>query len=255
MTAIPRPGSPLSSRYLVERELGAGGMATVYLAEEKKHGRKVAIKVLRPELAASVGAERFLREIGIAARLAHPHIVPLIDSGNADGVLYYVSPFVPGGSLRDRLRTDGRLSMRDAVRIASDVGAGLDYAHREGFVHRDVKPENILFADGHALLADFGIARVCCGEGEEQVTGAGIAIGTPEYMSPEQASGDRDIDGRSDVYALGCVVYEMLTGAAPFRADSHRAVMVRHMTETPPRVRALHPEIPASVDDAISLAM
>src|SRR3954453_20915043 len=139
---------------------------------------------------------------------------------------------MPGGSLGERLQRDGKLSVRDALRIAEEVSAALDYAHRAGFVHRDVKPENILFADGHALLADFGVARVCCGEGEDEVTAAGIAIGTPEYMSPEQASGDRDIDGRSDVYALGCVMYEMLTGAAPFRADSQRAVMARHMTET-----------------------
>src|SRR5207248_1885507 len=191
-TAVPlHPGGPLASRYLVEREIGAGGMATVYLAEEKKHGRKVAIKVLRPELAASLGTERFLREIGIAARLAHPHIVPLIDSGNADGLLYYVSPFVPGGSLRDRLIKEQRLPVREVVRIAGEVGAGLDYAHREGFVHRDVKPENILFADGHALLADFGVARTTCaadvqpGSDSGPVTGAGIALGTPEYMSPE----------------------------------------------------------------------
>jgi len=245
----------LAERYTVEREIGHGGMATVYLAEETKHSRQVAIKVLRPELAATLGAERFLREIGIAARLAHPHLVPLIDSGDAGGLLYYVSAYMPGGSLRERLQREGKLSVRDALRIAEEISTALDYAHRAGFVHRDVKPENILFADGHALLADFGIARVCYLQGEEQVTGAGIAIGTPEYMSPEQASGDRDIDSRSDIYALGCVVYEMLTGAAPFRADSHRAVMVRHMTETPPRVRALHPEIPASVDDAISLAM
>jgi len=245
----------LADRYAVAREIGHGGMATVYLAEETKHGRQVAIKVLRPELAATLGAERFLREIGIAARLAHPHLVPLIDSGDAGGLLYYVSAYMPGGSLRERLQREGKLSVRDTLRIAEEISTALDYAHRAGFVHRDVKPENILFADGHALLADFGVARVCCGEGEERVTGAGIAIGTPEYMSPEQASGDRDIDGRSDVYALGCVVYEMLTGAAPFRADSHRAVMVRHLTETPPRVRALHPEIPASVDDAITLAM
>src|SRR5690242_15824611 len=211
-TAIPpHPGSPLASRYLVERELGAGGMATVYLAEEKKHGRKVAIKVLRPELAASVGAERFLREIGIAARLAHPHIVPLIDSGDSDGLLYYVSPYVPGGSLRDRLREESRLAIRDVLRIASEVGAGLDYAHRAGFIHRDVKPENILFADGHAMLADFGVARALCVDCDphtegEPVTGVGTTLGTPEYMSPEQASGDRDADGRSDIYSLACVV-------------------------------------------------
>jgi serine/threonine-protein kinase len=245
----------LADRYAVEREIGRGGMATVYLAEETKHGRQVAIKVLRPELAATLGAERFLREIGIAARLSHPHLVPLIDSGDAGGLLYYVSSYMPGGSLRERLQREGKLSVRDALRIAEEVSAALDYAHRAGFVHRDVKPENILFADGHALLADFGVARVCHGEGEDRVTAAGIAVGTPEYMSPEQASGDHDIDGRSDIYALACVMYEMLTGAPPFQADSHRALMACHVLDTPPRVRALHPEIPSSIDDAISLAM
>ena len=245
----------LGDRYAVEREIGRGGMATVYLAEETKHGRQVAIKVLRPELAATLGADRFLREIGIAARLSHPHLVPLIDSGDAGGLLYYVSAYLPGGSLRERLQREGKLPVRDALRIAEEVSTALDYAHRAGFVHRDVKPENILFADGHALLADFGVARVCCGDGEDPVTAAGIAIGTPEYMSPEQASGERNVDGRSDVYALACVVYEMLTGTPPFRADSLRAVMVRHLTETPARVRALHPEIPANVDDAIARAL
>jgi serine/threonine-protein kinase len=245
----------LADRYVLDREIGRGGMATVYLAEETKHGRQVAIKVLRPELAATLGAERFLREIGIAARLSHPHLVPLIDSGDAGGLLYYVSAYMPGGSLRERLQRDGTLPVRDALRIAEEVSTALDYAHRNGFVHRDVKPENILFADGHALLADFGVARVIFGRGaEDEVTAAGLAIGTPEYMSPEQASGERAVDGRADIYALACVVYEMLTGAPPFRGDT-RAIMTRHVTETPPRIRALHPEIPASVDHAIALAM
>jgi len=245
----------LADRYTVEREIGHGGMATVYLAEETKHGRQVAIKVLRAELAATLGADRFLREIGIAARLTHPHLVPLIDSGEAGGLLYYVSSYMPGGSLRERLEREGKLSVRETLRIAEDVSKALDHAHRAGFVHRDVKPENILFADGHAMLADFGVARVCCGEGDDPVTAAGIAIGTPEYMSPEQASGDPHIDGRSDIYALACVVYEMLAGKPPFHATSHRAVMARHLTETPARLRAVHPEIPASIDDAIAIAM
>jgi serine/threonine protein kinase/tetratricopeptide (TPR) repeat protein len=236
-------------------------MATVYLAEEKKHGRKVAIKVMRPELAASVGADRFLREIGIAARLAHPHIVPLIDSGDAEGLLYYVSPFVPGGSLRDRLRKEQRLPIRDVVRIAEEVGAGLDYAHRAGFVHRDVKPENILFADGHALLADFGVARATLApEGDARpisgpVTGAGIALGTPEYMSPEQASGERDVDARSDVYSLACVVYEMLGGVPPLRGDSMRSTMARQVTEAPRPIRALRPDAPAALEAALTRAL
>jgi serine/threonine protein kinase/Tfp pilus assembly protein PilF len=259
-SAITHPGGPLATRYLVERVLGSGGAATVYLADEKKHGRKVAIKVLRPELAASLGADRFLREIGIAARLAHPHIVPLIDSGDADGLLYYVSPYVPGGSLRDRLVAEGRLGVRDAVRIATEVGAGLDYAHRAGFVHRDVKPENILFADGHALLADFGVARTICATDDacpvaESVTGAGIALGTPEYMSPEQASGQRDVDARSDIYSLACVVYEMLAGAPPFRSQNARATMARHVTEPARPVRALRPDAPAIVEEALARAL
>src|SRR5512138_560918 len=218
----------LSDRYSLDREIGRGGMATVYLANETKHSRQVAIKVLKPELAATLGAERFLREIGIAARLSHPHIVPLIDSGDAGGVLYYVSAYMPGGSLRERLQREGTLSVHDALRIAHEVATALDYAHRQGFVHRDVKPENILFADGHAMLADFGVARVVFGEGaDDPVTAAGLAIGTPEYMSPEQANGDQTIDGRADIYALACVLYEMLAGAAPFRGDT-RSVMIRH---------------------------
>jgi len=245
----------LADRYTVEREIGRGGMATVYLAKETKHDRRVAIKVLHPEFAATLGAERFLREIGIAARLSHPYLVPLIDSGEADGLLYYVSAYLPGGSLRDRLEREGRLPVRDALRVAEAVGTALDYAHRAGFVHRDVKPENILFSDDHALLADFGVARVCCGDDEEAVTAAGLAVGTPEYMSPEQASGERDLDSRSDIYSLACVVFEMLAGEPPFRAESSRAAMVKHVTQTPRKVRALRPEVPASVDDAIARAL
>ncbi|HYT83348.1 MAG TPA: protein kinase [Gemmatimonadales bacterium] len=241
----------LADRYTVERELGHGGMATVYLAEEKKHGRKVAIKVLRPELTASLGAERFLREIGIAARLSHPHIVPLIDSGEVDGVLYYVQPHVPGGSLRERLTKEQRLPVKDALRIAQEVGAGLDFAHRNGFVHRDVKPENILFADGHAVLADFGVARACCAPGmpapADVVTDAGIAVGTPEYMSPEQASGEPNLGNESDVYSLACVVYEMLAGEPPLRGRGARATMAKQVTESPRPVRALRPEATRSV--------
>ncbi|MEO5579322.1 MAG: serine/threonine-protein kinase, partial [Gemmatimonadaceae bacterium] len=221
MIVNPVPTSELfGNRYTVERVLGQGGMATVYLAEERKHRRKVAIKILRPELSASVSAERFLREIGIAARLSHPHIVPLIDSGESHGVLYYVSPYIPGGSLRDRLDRDGQLPVDDAIRIARQVGAALDYAHRNGFVHRDVKPANILFADGLALLADFGIAYVCAAAGTEPLTQGGIAVGTPEYMSPEQASGESEIGNPGDIYGLACVVYEMLAGEPPLRGKS-----------------------------------
>jgi serine/threonine-protein kinase len=244
----------LAGRYAVGRELGRGGMATVYLADDEKHQRQVAIKVLRPELAATLGPERFLREIGIAARLAHPHIVPLIDSGEAGGVLYYVSPYVPGGSLRERLG-QGPLPVGDAIRIAQEVGAGLDFAHRQGFVHRDVKPENILFADGLALLADFGIARAADACGTSASTSAGIAIGTPQYMSPEQAAGDPDLGPRSDLYGLACVVYEMLAGAPPFPGTNARAVMSQQVMEAPRPLRALRPDVPPAVDDAVARAL
>src|SRR5687768_17839033 len=245
----------LGDRYTIERVLGRGGMAIVHLAEERKHQRKVAIKVLREDVGVSVGAERFLREIGIAARLSHPHIVPLIDSGEAEGLLYYVSPFVPGGSLRDLMKREKQLILDEAIRITTEVGNGLDYAHRAGFVHRDVKPENILFADGHALLADFGIARVYHYDDDEPVTAAGVAIGTPEYMSPEQASGEREIDARSDVYSLASVVFEMLAGEPPFRGDSSRAVMMKHVTEPPRRLRTIRAEVPPSVEDAVARAL
>jgi eukaryotic-like serine/threonine-protein kinase len=232
-------------------------MATVYLAQDRKHNRPVAIKVLRRELAASLGAERFLREIGIAARLSHPHILPLIDSGEAQGFLYYVSPFVPGGSLRDRLEREKQLPVPEALRIAKEVGAGLDFAHRNGFVHRDVKPENILFADRLAVLADFGVARACseCGEETGNLTDVGLAIGTPEYMSPEQASGDRDLGSRSDVYSVACVVYEMLAGAPPVSGPNARATIAKQVTETPRPVRALRPDAPPAVERALARAL
>jgi len=260
-TTEPLPiASALADRYTVERELGRGGMATVYLAEEKKHGRKVAIKVLRPEITAALGTERFLREIGIAAQLSHPHIVPLIDSGEAAGLLYYVQPHVTGGSLRERLDAERRLPIKDALRIAQEVGAGLDFAHRKGFVHRDVKPENILFADGHAMLADFGVARACCdAEGETLrravVTEVGFAVGTPEYMSPEQASGEVDLGTASDMYSLACVIYEMLTGEPPFTAPNPRALMAKHVTERVRPARGMRPEIPLAVEQALAQAL
>ena len=249
----------LADRYSFERELGRGGMATVYLAHELKHARQVAIKVLHAELAASLGAERFLREIGIVARLSHPHIVPLIDSGNAGGVLYYVSPYVSGGSLRDRLLRERRLPLGDALRVAREVGTALDYAHRNGFVHRDVKPENILFADGQAVLADFGVARACgardADRDPDSVTEVGLALGTPAYMSPEQASGDRDLGSSSDVYSLACVVYEMLAGEPPLMGKSARSTIAKQVTETPRPIRALRPEVSAGIEHALAKAL
>src|SRR6058998_2450294 len=245
----------LADRYTIERELGRGGMATVYVALDRRHSRQVAIKVLRPDVAAAVGAERFLREITIAARLTHPHVLPLLDSGQAAGSLYYVMPYVRGESLRQRLVREGRLPLGDALRIARELGAGLDYAHREGFVHRDVKPENVLLADGHAVLADFGIARAIFRAGGEHVTEVGLAIGTPEYMSPEQAAGDRELDGRCDVYAFACVIYEMLAGEPPFSGDSARAIVAQHLSEPPPPLRARRPDAPASVEQALARAL
>jgi len=253
--AIALLNTALTDRYRVEKEIGRGGMATVYLAEEVKHGRAVAIKVLHPDFAPAYGAERFHREIGIAARLSHPHLVPLIDSGEVGGLLYYVSAYLSGGSLRDRLRRERRLPVADAARIASEVAAGLDFAHRAGFVHRDVKPENILFADGLALIADFGLARACCGETHERVTGAGFAVGTPEYMSPEQAASEPDLDARSDIYSLGCVVYEMLGGTPPFSGLSVRATIAKQVAEIPRRIRTVRPEVPPAIDDALARAL
>ena len=247
----------LATGFVLERELGRGGMATVYLARETKHERQVAIKVLHPDVSAAFGAERFLREIGIAARLSHPHLVPLIDSGEVDGFLYYISAFIPGGNLRDRLAREGKLPLQESIRIAEEVGAGLDFAHRAGFVHRDVKPENILFADGHALLADFGIARAFGADtaGNSHVTEPGIAVGTPAYMSPEQAAGELKLDRRSDIYSLACVLYEMLAGEPPFTGNSPRQVMMRHVMEKPRRLRLLRPEIPAGLEDAVHKAL
>ncbi len=244
----------LSDRYTIERLLGYGGMATVHLAEERKHKRKVAIKILKQEFAASVGAERFLREIGIAAQLSHPHIVPLIDSGESEGSLYYVSPFIPGGSLRDRLNREKKLPIDDALRIVSEIGTALDYAHRNGFVHRDVKPENILFADDHALLADFGIAHIASSTPDEPLTLSGFVLGTPEYMSPEQASGEAEIGVPGDVYGLACVFYEMLAGQPPLKGATPRATMAKQVTEKPRPLRTLRPDAPAGFERVLERA-
>ena len=207
-----RLSAALANRYKLEHLLGEGGMATVYLAEDVKHDRKVAVKVLRPELAAVLGAARFLREITTTANLRHPHILPLYDSGEADELLFYVMPYVEGETLRDLLDREKQLPLDDAFKITREVADALSYAHARGVIHRDIKPENILLESGHAVVADFGIARAVSAAGSEQLTQTGMAVGTPAYMSPEQASGIGDVDGRSDLYALGCVLYEMLAG-------------------------------------------
>ena len=245
----------LDGRYTIEAELGRGGMSTVYVAADRRHDRRVAVKVLHSGLTAPLGSDRFLREIRIAGRLAHPLILPLIDSGEAAGLLYYVTPFVPEGSLRQRLVTDGRLDFDRAVAIAGDVADALDFAHRQGVVHRDVKPENILFADGHAVLADFGIALACDVAGTGVITEGGITLGTPEYMSPEQAAGERDIGPPSDVYSLACVVYEMLTGQPPLQGISPRATMAKQVTGTAPPLRAHRPEASPAFEHAVMRAL
>ena len=246
----------ISPNYRIENILGRGGMATVYLADDLRHGRKVAIKVLSPELASALGSERFHREIRIAAGLVHPHIVPLIESGEQDGLLYYVTPYLAGGTLRDLLEQKRRLSILEAVRIAREIGAALDFAHRHGFLHRDVKPENILFTDDHAVLADFGIARApSSGLAGSSITGAGMAVGTPEYMSPEQAAGDREIGVESDLYGLGCVVYEMLAGEPPLRGPGERSTMAMQVSTTPVPVRVARADIPPRIERALVRAL
>src|SRR6266513_1619979 len=233
MNETIRLTAALAGRYAIERELGAGGMATVYLARDLKHDRDVAVKVLRPELAAAVGADRFLAEIKTTANLQHPHILPLHDSGEANGSLFYVMPFVQGESLRDRLVREQQLPIDDAVRIAREVADALAYAHEHGVIHRDIKPENILLQGGHALVADFGIALAIQQAGGQRMTQTGMSLGTPQYMSPEQATGERTIDARSDIYALGTVTYEMLAGEPPFVGPTTQATIARLMTEAP----------------------
>ena len=229
-------------------------MATVYLARDLRHDRPVAIKVLRPEIAAGVGAERFLREVRLAARLQHPHILPVFDSGDAAGRLWYAMPYVEGESLRHRLEREGCLGLDDALRLAREVADALDYAHRRGVVHRDVKPANILLSDGHALLADFGVARAAAIE-RESLTQTGLAVGTAAYMSPEQAMGAAELDGRTDVYALGCVVFEMLAGRPPYRGPNAQAVVARHITEPVPSMRSATEGVPAWVDRVVQRAL
>ena len=245
----------LSDRYRLEGEIGAGGMATVYAAHDLRHARRVAVKVLRRELAAVIGAERFLAEITLTANLQHPHILPLFDSGEAESFLFYVMPFVEGETLRARLRREKQLPVADAVRIAAEVASALDYAHRHGVVHRDIKPENILLHDGRAMVADFGIALAASKASGTRMTETGMSLGTPDYMSPEQAMGEREITARSDVYALGAVLYEMLTGDPPFTASTAQAVVARVVTESPRPLIPQRHTIPPHVEAAVLTAL
>ena len=244
----------LADRYRIEREIGSGGMATVYLADDLKHPRKVAVKVLKPDLAQALGHERFLREIEIVAGLTHPHILTLIDSGEADGLLFFVMPYLAGETLQARIKREGPLPVEEALAIARGVADALAYAHENGVIHRDIKPSNILFEAGHAVISDFGVARAVGAAGVTEATATGIAVGTPKYMSPEQATGG-EVDGRADVYALGCVLWEMLTGSAPFDAPTPQAILVRKLSDTTPSLRAHRRSVPPEVEGVIERAM
>ena len=245
----------LADRYGVEREIGRGGMGTVFLARDLKHDRPVALKILNPELAAALGPDRFLREIAIAAGLNHPHIVALYDSGQAGGTFYYAMPYVQGESLRVRLLRERQLPVEDAIAITLEVADALSYAHSHDVIHRDIKPENILLSGGHALVVDFGIGRAITAAQGERLTETGMAVGTPGYMSPEQATAEQDLDGRSDLYSLGCVAYEMLAGHPPFLGTTGREVIARHILDPVPPLRAARPVVPAAVEQAVSRAL
>ena len=245
----------LADRYRIERELGRGGMAMVYLAHDLRHDRPVALKVLRPELAASLGPERFLQEIRIAARLQHPHILPVHDSGEAAGRLWYTMPYVEGESLRQRMAREGQLSLDQAVRIATQVLSALGYAHAHGVIHRDIKPENILLEGDEAVVADFGVARAITAAGQDRLTETGLALGTPAYMSPEQATATRELDGRSDLYALGCVLYEMLAGQPPFVGATAQQLLARHAMDTVPPLRTVRATVPEGVERSVMRAL
>ncbi|HXI19721.1 MAG TPA: serine/threonine-protein kinase, partial [Gemmatimonadales bacterium] len=255
ITDAQRLATALADRYRIERQLGSGGMATVYLATDLKHERHVALKVLRPELGAVLGDERFLAEIKITARLDHPHILTLIDSGVAGGFLYYVLPLVRGESLRDKLLKEKQLGIEEALAITRQVASALDYAHRQGVIHRDIKPENILLQEGEAMLTDFGIALAVKEAGGNRLTETGLSLGTPQYMSPEQATGDRLLDARSDVYSLAAVLYEMLAGEPPVTGPTAQAMIAKLMTERPTHLRVVRDSVPEAIDAGVARAL
>ncbi|HEX9582612.1 MAG TPA: serine/threonine-protein kinase [Gemmatimonadales bacterium] len=248
---IDRLNAAFAGKYQVDREVGSGGMATVYLARDVKHDRKVAIKILKPELSAALGPDRFPREIRIVAQLQHPHILPLHDSGETEGFLYYVMPFVDGESLRTKLDRDGQLPVHDAVRILKEVTDALAYAHGQGVMHRDIKPDNVMLSGRHALVTDFGVAKAVSSAGGDKLTTVGVAVGTPAYMSPEQASAEAHIDQRSDIYALGILGYELLVGSPPFTGKTAQAVLSSHMLETPPDIVEKRPAVPPPLADLL----
>ena len=266
--ASPRPGvrlkpvglidrlkAALSDRYVIDRQVGQGSNALVFLARDPKYDRQVAIKVLLPDLSASVQSERFLREIQIAAKLTHPRILPLYDSGAADGLLYYVMPFAEGASLRDRLARQPKFPIDEAIRIACDVASALHHAHRQGIVHRDIKPENVLISGGEAVVMDFGIARAISVAGGEKLTQTGMTVGTPAYMSPEQCRGQRELDGRADLYSLACMLYEMLARRPPFVGATAQEVLARHTMDPVPRLKAARADVPDAIEKAIVRAL
>jgi serine/threonine-protein kinase len=258
-SVLPDLGVALQDHYRLERELGHGGMAAVWLAQDLKHGRPVALKILRPEFAVTLGPERFLREIELTARLIHPHILSLLDSGQAPDAsgayLYYVMPYVEGQSLRDRLIREKKLPLADALQIASEVADALSYAHEHDVLHRDIKPENILLEGGHAVVADFGVAKALSAAANPNDSSGGMAVGTPAYMSPEQAAGGHALDGRSDVYALGCVLYEMLAGQPPFTGATAESVARQHLSARALPIRVLRPTVPEAIGEAIARAL